>query len=230
MSIRARFWRPLLGAALCWLAGTAVCAEPAATAGSQDTAKIAELQAQGKQVHIHIPIFSQGLRFAFPLGFVSDYEGTKEFQYIQQFVPKGETLAQWSQMLSVMGAQDLAQKNALLTPVIYANKMAEGFQKDCPTSFSAKGVGTLKFGPHDAYLALMACGTTDYAGTKVSESMLLVVIKGERDFYSLQWAERGKPSSSPLPLNEELWGKRFRQLDPIELCPVDPKAACGAGP
>jgi hypothetical protein len=229
MIIPAGFTRPLLGAALCWLAGTAVGAEPAATAGGQETAKIAELQAQGKQVHIHIPIFSQGLRFAFPLGFVSAYEDSKGFQYIQEFVPKGETVELWSQMLSVMGAQDLAKKNPSLTPVMYADKMAEGFKKDCPTSFSAKGVGTLKLGQHDAYLALMACGTTDYAGVNISESMLLVVIKGDRDFYSLQWAERGKPSSSPLPLNEEIWGKRFRQLDPIELCPADPKAACGGG-
>ena len=219
--------RALLAAALCLLAASSSAADPAATAGSQETAKIAELQAQGKQVHLHIPIFSQGLRFNFPLGFVSTFEDTKEFQYLQEFVPKGETVEQWSQMLSVMGAQDLAKKNPLLTPVIYANKMAEGFQKDCPSTFSAKGVGTLKFGPHDAYLALMACGTTDYAGTNVSESMLLVVIKGDRDFYSLQWAERGKPSTTPLTFDEAAWGKRFRQMDPIELCPVDPKAKCG---
>ena len=190
---------------------------------------VAALQAQGKQVHLHIPIFSQGLRFNFPLGFVSVFEDTKEFQYLQEFVPKGETAEQWSQMLSVMGAQDLAKKNPLLTPVIYANKMAEGFQKDCASTFSAKGVGTLKFGSHEGYLALMACGTTDYAGTNISESMLLLVIKGDRDFYSLQWAERGKPSSTPLRFDESVWGKRFRQLDPIALCPIDPKATCGGG-
>ncbi|MEI7430007.1 MAG: hypothetical protein WCL27_06085 [Betaproteobacteria bacterium] len=55
-----------------------------------------------------------------------------------------------------------------------------------------------------------------------SESMLLIVIKGESDYYTVQWAERGDASTTPIKLDEAKWTDRFKRLAPIKLCPIIP--------
>ena len=52
-----------------------------------------------------------------------------------------------------------------------------------------------------------------------SETALMIFIKGEKDYYTLQWAERGQLSSNPLPIDEGKWRAKFKKLMPIELTP-----------
>jgi len=131
---------------------------------------------QGYSVKTITPIFGQLLMFSFPKGFKPVFEDAKGTQYIQEAVLDGETTAKWSQMLTVTGAKGLAS-NPNVSPQVVANKIAGGFKNACPSSFSAAGLGPLKFGVHDAFAAIVSCGVANPTGASYSEAMLLLVIK-----------------------------------------------------
>jgi len=51
-----------------------------------------------------------------------------------------------------------------------------------------------------------------------SETAIIATIKGEKDYYTLQWSERGESSAAPLSLDREKWLERFKKLQPIKIC------------
>jgi hypothetical protein len=164
------------------------------------------------------PIYSQLLSFSYPAGFAPAFENSKDNQYIQESVLKSESLDRWSQMITVTGAKDLAA-NPAITPKVFANTMASGFQQGCPNTFSAHNIGEFKIDGHDAMFAFLSCGTLSTNGKSHSESMLLLVIKGSRDVYTLQWAERGPASKTPIVF-EKKWSERMSSLTPVKVCPI----------
>jgi hypothetical protein len=127
-------------------------------------------------------------------------------------------------MLTITGAKGLAS-NPNVSPQIFANKIAGGFKNACPASFSGAALGALKLGAHDAFGAVISCGVANPAGEPYSESMLLIVVKGQSDYYTIQWAERGAASKLPIKMDEAKWQDRLKQLAPIKLCPVVPGEA-----
>jgi len=167
------------------------------------------------------PIFSQLVTIALPSGFVPAFENLKGGQYIQELVPEGETVMKWSQMITITGSKGLTS-NPNVTPVRFAGNMAGGFKRVCPESYSAIGIGELKAGSHDAFAAFVSCGQVNTFGEPHSESMLLIVIKGERDYYTIQWAERADESKVPINFDRAKWLERLRKLGPIKLCPIVP--------
>lgn len=181
---------------------------------------IEALRQQGYPVRTITPIFGQLLMFSFPKGFTPAFEDVKAGQYIQESVLAGESTKKWSQMVTVTGAKGLAS-NPNVTPLILANKISGGFKNVCPASFSGTGLGATKLGNHDAFAAVISCGVANPTGG-YSESMLLVVIKGETDYYTIQWAERGTASASPIKFDEMKWADRLKKLAPIRLCPIVP--------
>ena len=171
------------------------------------------------------PIFGQRLLLSFPAGFKPAFEDTKQNLYIQESVLVGETVQKWTQMLTVTGAKGLAS-NPNVTPQGLASNLAGGYKNACPSSFSSTGLGSFKAGAHEAFAAVVSCGTSTQAGASRSESMLVIVIKGESDFYTIQWAERGAAVPTPIPIDDAKWKDRFQRLIPIKLCPLT--GACEA--
>jgi hypothetical protein len=167
------------------------------------------------------PVFGQLVMFSLPKGFATVFENTAGGQYIREAVPAGESVEKWSQMITLTGTQGLAS-NPNATPAALANMIAGGFKKACPDSFSATGLGAVNIGRHEAFLAVVSCGTISSAGEPHSESALLVAIKGESDYYTLQWAERGGASAKPIEFDQAKWGERLKRLAPIKLCPIVP--------
>lgn len=133
---------------------------------------------QGYSVKTITRIFDQLLMFSFPKGFKPAFEDAKGGQYIQESVLDGESTKKWSQMLTITGAKGLAS-NPNISPQIFANKMAGGFKNSCPSSFSGTALGAFKLGAHDAFGAVISCGVANPAGEPYSESMLLIVVKGQ---------------------------------------------------
>jgi hypothetical protein len=166
-------------------------------------------------------VFDELVLFSLPKGFKPVFENATGNRYIWEAVLAGENVNKWTQMVTMTGAKGLAA-NPEITPQNFAGKMAGGFQAACPASFSAKGLGPVKIGTHDAFAAIMSCGTASQAGTPYSETMMLLVIKGDADYYSIQWAERGAASKTPLNIDAAKWSNRFTSLGPIRLCPVVP--------
>ncbi len=161
------------------------------------------------------PVFSQLVSFSYPSGFVPAFEDSKPGAYIQESVLRGETLERWTQLLTLSGAKDLAA-NAQMTPSRFAGSVAAGFQNACPQSYVALGLGEMRLGKHDAFAAVIGCGSAP--GGAHSEVALLLVVKGERDYYTLQWAERAQPVNGPIALDAAKWSERLQRLMPVKLC------------
>jgi hypothetical protein len=183
--------------------------------------EVEALRQQGYSVRTITPIFSQLVTFSFPKGFVPAFEDAKGGQYIQESVLKGESVKKWSQMVTITGAKGLAS-NPNITPAGFAGGMAGGFKRTCPDSYTATGLGEIKFGKHDGFVVVVSCGVANPVGESYSESMLLIVIKGESDYYTIQWAERGEASKTPIKFDNAKWVDRLKSLTPIKLCPIVP--------
>lgn len=164
--------------------------------------EIESLRQQGYTINAVTPIFSQLLFHQIPKGFKSTFENvtTQGTFYIHEFVPDGETVENWTQMMTDTGSKDLAS-NARVSPQAFAFNMANGFKEACPESFSVLDLGTIKLGEYDAFGVVASCGTVSAATGPHSESALIVAIKGKKDYYTVQWAERGPISSSPIRLD-----------------------------
>jgi hypothetical protein len=173
----------------------------------------------GSSATMITPIFSQLVRIPLPRGFQPVFENVSGGQYINESVLDGETVKQWTQMITITGAKGLAS-NARATPEGLVDRIAGGFRKACPNSFNATALGASKISGYESFGAIVSCGIASPSGTPYSESMLLIVLKGDQDYYTIQWAERGPASNSPIKVDDAKWAGRMRQLSPIKLCPI----------
>jgi hypothetical protein len=163
------------------------------------------------------------LSFSFPQGFKHAYEKVNGPSYIQESVPEGETIDNWTQMITITGAHGLASKPDL-SPQKFAQNMAGRIKGRCPNSFSTVSVFDGQIGGYDGFAAVMSCGTSPLT-TGHSESFLVTVIKGDSDYYTVQWAERAELSSTPITIDTARWLDRFNRLGPITLCQIVPGEA-----
>ncbi|MCA3274740.1 MAG: hypothetical protein ING26_04395 [Roseomonas sp.] len=164
-----------------------------------------------------MPIFNQIILLALPEGFKAAHEERAVQNYIFEMVPAAESKERWTQMMTIMGIRGLAA-NAEFTPQKFAERIATGFRQTCPQTFAAKGLGNLKIGEHDAYVALIGCGRHRASGYETSEVVMLLAIRGSENFYSVQWAERKQPTVQQPVLDERVWRTRLNLLQPIRLC------------
>src|SRR5258708_11814259 len=105
------------------------------------------------------PVFGQLVRFSMPTKFIAVAEDTKdEFFYIREAVLKGETVNQWSQMITITGAKGLASAPNF-SPQGLAGSIAGGFKKFCPENFAAKSFGETKSRDRNAFVSIAACVT-----------------------------------------------------------------------
>jgi hypothetical protein len=170
------------------------------------------------------PVFGQLVRFSIPASFVTAHENTQDNFYIREAVPKGETVNQWTQMITVTGSQGMASV-ANFTPQKLAASIALGFKKACPESFVVKDLGETKFGDQEAYLAVAGCGKVNSSADAHSEMALIAAVKGASDAYTIQWAERTAPAAATPLIDETIWRERLRELMPIRLCAIVPGEA-----
>jgi hypothetical protein len=112
--------------------------------------------------------------------------------------------------------------NPQLTPQKFVESMANGYQKRCPSSFSIVGVPTGQISGFEAFSAIVSCGTSPLTGGRTSEAAMILAIKGQQDYYTVQWAERSAPSAAPLTVDRAKWIQRFHALAPIKICPIVP--------
>jgi hypothetical protein len=195
----------------------------APTASAQSPA--APKPATPPSVTVISPIFGQLVRFALPPAFAPvSFEKTNGPSYIREAVLKGETVQAWTQMITVTGAQGTAA-NPQVTPQSFAVSMAAGFKKACPDTFAVKPFGAAKFGEQDGFIAVVGCGRIETSPDKHGETALIIAVKGNADYYTIQWAERA-PSSAEKPLIDDAkWKDRLSKLKPIQFCPIVPGEA-----
>jgi hypothetical protein len=205
--------------ALLVLCSAASSAEPEKNAAESAVRSVDTLRDSGWKVAITVPIFHQIVALSFPKGFVPSFEQTRGPSYIQESVLLGETVESWSQMISVTGAQGVAL-NPQVTTDWFANSIVAGFQKACPGTFSGVRIPPGELAKYSASIVLAGCGTVN--GSDHSEAMLLVTLKGDQDYYTVQWAERGAASPTPPKFDSKTWEDRLLKLQPIRICPRVP--------
>jgi hypothetical protein len=165
------------------------------------------------------PIFGQLVAFSLPSDFVVANEKADGSRYIREAVPTGETVDDWTQMITVTGAKELAL-NRNVTTIQVASTVANGFQKRCPKTFAATSFGHMDVDGFRAFAVVAGCGSVDTGNGKNAETALILAIKGGGDFYTLQWAERSAASDKPPAVEAPVWKERLERLGPIRLCHI----------
>lgn len=208
---------PVLAAAVLALCSDANSAEPEINGADDSVRRVDALQRNGWKVTATFPIFHQIVALSFPKGFVPACEEARGPSYIQESVLHGETAEKWSQMITITGAQGAAASPEV-TPDRVTGSLVSGFQRTCPSTFSGLRMPPGELAKYCAIIVVVGCGTVNDHGIQRSEAMLLATLKGDQDYYTVQWAERGPASPTALTFDAKTWADRLRQLLPIRIC------------
>ena len=169
------------------------------------------LPANAQEVTATARVYDRIAAFALPEGFVGAYENEGGGSYLLEFVPQGESVEGWSEMITLSGAKGLAVQ--MPAPLDVAAAIGAGFRESCPESYRGSDEGVQQVAGGDAaHLVLFSCGA---AGAETESALILVVISGE-DVFTLQWAERG----AAVPPDPDIWLPRFDTVLSLRLCPV----------
>jgi len=167
-------------------------------------------------------VYGQIVTYTLPSGFVPAFENEQDGSYIQEAVPSGESLNNWTQLITLTGIRG----GTKLTPLEFARQIFIGYEQACPDSLGATNLPLPTIaGARDVYAGHVYCGTVN--GQMYSEQMLIFVLIGEQDVYTLQWAQRGPPSDRTIPFDATQWTDRYNLLSgQLALClPVPGEAA-----
>jgi hypothetical protein len=184
----------------------------------------AALAADPPGVATVVAVFSQLVRYSVPAEFMVADEHHNESFYIREHVPHGENSDQWTQMLAVTGTRDLAT-SAGATPQTLLARMAAAFRGHCPDTFAVDELGPRRIDGYDGFVTIASCGRVR-GRSGYSETAVMLAVKGTKDLYTLQWAERGSGSPHTPAIDRAYWEKRLEALGPIKLCAPQP----GEGP
>ena len=187
--------------------------------------------APGGGQRVVTPVFHRLVAFSLPAPFKLGFERTTGNIYVREHVPEGQTVDDWSRMITLTGVQGMSYSPEA-TPQAYLQALARGFQRHCPDTFVALDLGPQPLAREPSFATVVSCGRVTSGGKAHSETSVMVAIKGSDDFYALQWTEHGPDSSHPLALDGKSWSARLAQLGPVQLCPLvpgegPPYASCG---
>ena len=183
----------------------------------------------------HLPVYGQIVSLPLPAPFdaAPESETDGDGNYLLESVPAGQTLEDWSQMLTFSGAENLLAKAEGAEPgelaAWAAGQFEEGYRTACAGEVEAAPLSVPRIaGAKAAYAMYLGCG--EVAGTRHGEAMVFLVIIGAQDLYTLQWAERAPPTADK-PAMDARWTARMTQIASVALCPrvkgeAAPYASC----
>jgi hypothetical protein len=184
------------------LAAAALIASPALSA--EDPSLIAR------------PVFGQIVSLPLPDGFRVAFHDENAVSYILESVPAGETVDAWNEMITVT-ASKFPDGNA--RPLDNsASALADHYWQACNSTFKGISLGAAVVDGHEALTTFMGCGTVKTPQGDVSETAVIVFLKGRTATYSVQWARHANAQASPIGYEAEDWGDRLATLSRIRLC------------
>ncbi|MCU4653168.1 hypothetical protein N8I71_10015 [Roseibacterium sp. SDUM158016] len=125
-----------------------------------------------------------------PQGFVLGHEGEDATGLLQEFVPAGERVEDWSQMMTVRVLRQIGGTH----PVAWHNNLVELLLQVCPTATAQEVAGGEEQGT-PFHLILVGCPASPATG---GEEWFLSKAMGGRDaLYNVQGAWRG-PATEAL--------------------------------
>ena len=182
------------------------------------------------------PVFGQIVSYQLPAGFQPIYEDASADGYIQEAVPAGETVNDWSQMITMTGVKDAEGQAQTLEGA--ARVLAGHFQQACAETFTGTSFGATEVNGLAGLVVFLGCGTVapPAEGKEArSETAVIVYVKSAFGYVTVQWAERGPPVAARPEYDIDTWKPRLAQLLPIRLCDAvageePPYLSCNAKP
>jgi len=170
-----------------------------------------------------VPIFDQLLIFGIPRGWWPAYEKVAPRKYVLEFVPDGQSVKSWHEMITVQGFRDMAL-NPDFTPETFLATTARRMKDLCGTSTVTVWLGERKVDTFDAHAAILGCAnlpSSPSSGVKrrQGEVAYYLAIQGNRDLYVIQRAIRGNAfDRANPPINADNASEFMREIEPIKLC------------
>jgi hypothetical protein len=172
------------------------------------------------------PVYAQLVSFTLPDGFAVAFEDPAPSFYIIEATLQGQSVETWTQLISLTGARNGVRGDVVENAALYASNIAAFYQQHCPDSYSTQTLPTPVIpGVLDAVAVYFACGPG--ADMAQAEGVVMLVLSGRKDIYTLQWAERFDAPDGPVPYDAARWAPRLAALaQDARLCnPVPGEAA-----
>jgi hypothetical protein len=133
---------------------------------------------------------AENLLLAPPPGFKVGYEANHDNRLITEYVPGGETVDDWTQMLTVQ-----IFRGSPLGSAAFLQDVGKRYMDACPGTI-AKGIFTGDTNGYVVSMLLLKCPNNP--GTGKPETTAFRIIKGNDALYSVQRAWRSVPSDQDL--------------------------------
>ena len=163
------------------------------------------------------PVFGKIVAYTLPEGFKGAFEDANDSFYIQEAIPAGESVDNWSQMITMTGNKGQGASGAQPLEMA-AENMRAGYQKACPETFTAQSFGPSLVDGREALTVFLGCGAVDAAQGRISEKAVIAFIRGDDNVYTIQWAEHTAAEAAPPSYDQAIWSARMAQLNPIKIC------------
>jgi hypothetical protein len=133
---------------------------------------------------------AENLLFSPPNDFKIGFQSQHDNRLMTEWVPAGETVEDWTQMLTVQ-----VYRGATVDAATFLQGVGKRYMDDCPGT-TAKGIYTGQVNGYVVSMLLLKCPNN--AGTSKPETTAFRVIKGKDALYSVQRAWRAVPSDRDL--------------------------------
>ena len=157
-----------------------------------------------------IPLFSQEIVITQPENWAVAYQYHDPKTSSVQFLPAGQTLTDWQEMIAVQAYKGLA-RHTEYGPEIMLKAIRSELAAHCAGEIVAIPLEPITISGHKASGMLMGCpqASDDFGDFRPGkgEMALYVSIKGRQDFYVIRHAVRGErfqPETPPLNLGNFL--------------------------
>jgi hypothetical protein len=140
---------------------------------------------------VHAQFQGENLLVSMPPGFKAGFQNSRDGVTIQEWVPQGETVHNWSEMVTVQ----LFRNRPDLEPRTMLDGIQRGWLKACAGSVPAPIVAGRTDG-YDAATMVLRCPLNGETGKP--ETTVFRAIRGRDSFYMVQRAVRSVPDAGRL--------------------------------
>lgn len=186
-----------------------------------DLVRVNKIPEDIKSIKAVIPIFSQKVSFELPIGWKPAFQDHKSDFYMIEFIPKNESIENWSNLILVQGIKNLSDK---ITPEKYLDNLSIRFKSICGDRMIYNKIGNLSIDGYHAFSAILGCSEmpmSNETGINQGQSEIgyYISIQGKKDIYLIHKSMRGKSFNlKQSPLTKQNYKDYISNLLPIELC------------
>ena len=169
------------------------------------------LPAQAQDALQVAPVFSQIVAFPLPEGFAPVLEDANEAGYLNESVLAGESVQDWTQMVTLSGSKGLVSGDPANDAATMAAYLGKLYSDACPEGYAESSFDPPQIvGARAVHAGYLSCASLP--DHPQSESMVFLVLVGAGDIYTLQWAEHAAASATPIPYAPQVWDGRLTLL------------------